>query len=194
MAFIDARLNSRYLYGFSGGPQFNTLRTVMANGYTRKKRMGYYPLHRFSTNYGLLSPQEQEELLAAFWVCGGGFDEFRFKDYNDFRAVDQVIGVGDGTTDPLQLLRNYTFGSVTFSRPITLPLGAVVKDSDDNTLSVTVNPTTGMATPAAPWPSGKVIRWSGEFDVKVSFEEDYTPLTAVASKVKESLVKLVEVR
>ena len=194
MAFIDARINSDYTYGFTGGPQWNTLKVDMANGHVRKNKDWALPLGKWSTNYALLSPQTQEALLAAFWVCGGGFSDFRFKDYNDFRAIDQVFGVGDGTSTPIQLVRNYQFGSVVFTRAISLPLNAIIKDQDNNVLAATVNPTTGMATPSSPWPNGKVLRWNGEFDVKASFEEDYNPFTAQASNVRECPVRIIEVR
>lgn len=194
MAFIDARINSDYLYGFTGGPQWNTLKVGMASGYTRKNKDWALPLGKWTTNYALLTPEKQEALLAAFWVCGGGFADFRFKDYNDFRAINQIIGVGDGTSDPIQLVRSYQFGSVYFTRPITLPLNAVIQDSDDVVIAATVNPTTGIATPTSPWPMGKVLRWNGEFDVKAAFEEDYNPFTAQASNVRECPVRIVEVR
>jgi len=194
MAFIDARINSDYTFGFVGGPQWKTLKVPMASGHNRKNKDWSLPLGRWQTNYALLTPANQEALLAAFWVCGGGFSNFRFKDYNDFRVIDQVIGVGDGTSTPLQLVRNYQFGSVVFTRPIKLPLHAVIKDQDDNVLGATVNATTGMATPTSPWPNGKVLRWNGEFDVKVEFEEDYNPFTAAASNIRECPVRILEVR
>lgn len=192
MSFINTRLNDRYLYGFTGGPQWNTLTTELRSGRQHRKKMRSMPRYRFATNFAALNPQEQESMLAAFNVCAGAFASFRFKDWNDFRALNQIIGVGDGTSAPLQLVRNYTFGAVTFTRPITLPINPVITDSDGNTITATVNATTGVATPAGTWPSGKVLRWSGEFDVRAHFSEDYNPLTAVGGGVRECRVEIEE--
>lgn len=193
-AFIDARINSRYRFGFVGGPQFNTLRVELQNGRVRKNRQWLYPIGKWSTDYALLSPAEREAMRAAFWACGGGFSDFRFRDWDDYKAVRQQFHVGDNTSDAKQLVRNYTFGSVTFSRPITLPVGAVIRDQDNNVLSCTVNPTTGMVTPAAPWPTGKAIFWDGEFDVRACFAEDYNPMTWEAGNVATCPVAIIESR
>ena len=193
MAFIDTRLNRHYLYGFRGGPMWNTRANELRSGRQYRIKGWSMPKHRYSTDYALLSEEEKNDLLNAFMVTAGAFASFRFRDWNDYRAVSQTIGVGDGTSDPIQLVRNYTFGSTTFTRPIQLPLNPVIRDEDNNVISATVGPTTGMATPDSPWPSGKVLRWDGEFDVRVHFSQDFNPLTAASSSVRECMVELEEV-
>lgn len=192
MAFIDTRLNDRYRYGFVGGPAWNTLDVRMASGRSRRKKLWSMPHHRYTANYATLNEAEKNDLLHAFMVSGGAFSAFRFKDWNDHTALNELIGVGDGTSTPMQLVKTYTFGPATFIRPITLPLGAVVRDSDGNTLTVTVNPLTGVVTPSSPWPNLKSIFWTGQFDVRVKFKDDFNPFTSAASNVRECVVELEE--
>lgn len=192
MAFIDARLNRNYMYGFQGGPRWNTLSTDLRSGRQIRIKRWSMPKHSYTANYAALSDVEKNEMLGAFMAAGGSFASFRFRDFNDYRAIAQTIGVGDGTSEPIQLVRNYQFGTTTFTRPITLPLGAVIRDSDNNIVAATVNPLTGLATPDAPWPNGKVLRWDGEFDVRVHFSADFNPLTAVGGGVRECMVEIEE--
>lgn len=192
--FIDARINSHYRYGFTGGPQWKTRTKELISGRVRKAKDWQYPIMRWQTDYALLSPAEREAMRAAFWACGGGFSDFRFKDWDDFRAVRQKIVVEAGTKTPAKLLRNYTFGSVTFSRPITLPMGVRVYDADNATLTVSVNATTGMVTPDANWPAGKDVFWDGEFDVRACFAEDYNPMTWDAGNIASCPVTIIESR
>lgn len=192
MAFIDTRLNSRYRYGFVGGPAWNTLDIRMASGKSRRKKQWAMPHHRYTANYATLNEAEKNQLLHAFMVSGGAFAAFRFKDWNDYTAIDEVIGTGDGTSSPMQLVKTYVFGPSSFTRTITLPLNAVLRDEDGNTLTVTVDPLTGLVTPASPWPSSKDISWTGEFDVRVKFKDDFNPFTSVASNIRECMVELEE--
>lgn len=194
MDFIDARINEHYLFGFTGGPQWNTMRNDLANGHVRKNKSWKYPLGKWTANYALLTPDEREAMRAAFWVCGGGFADFRFRDYDDFQAIEELFGIGDGSATPMQLVRNYTFGSVSFSRPIRLPLAVQVRDQDGATLAVTVDPLTGMATPDTAWPDGKELYWTGEFDVRACFESDYNPFTYERSNRVSFPVTIIESR
>lgn len=194
MSFIDARLNTRYRFGFTGGPQFNTLKKELPNGRVRKNRQWLYPIGKWTTDYALLNSAEREAMRAAIWACGGGFSDFRFRDWDDYRAERQQFHVGDNTANPKQLLRNYSFGSVTFSRPISLPLNVRVYDQDNSTLTATVDPLTGFVTPGAPWPLGKAIFWDGEFDVRACFEEDYNPMTWDSGVTSSCPVSIIESR
>lgn len=193
MAFIDARLNKRYGYGFQGGPQWNTISNPLRSGRERRMKAWSMPKYRFTANYATFSDAEKEELLGAFMAAAGSFASFRFRDWNDFKAIDQIIGVGDGTSTPMQLVRNYFFGSAVMTRPITLPLNPVVLDDDDQVIDVTVDPLTGIATPATNWPNGKVLRWNGKFDTRVHFASDFNPFTSQSPDIRTCTVELEEV-
>lgn len=191
MSFIDTRLNDRYRYGFVGGPRWNTLVVDMANGRNRRKKQWAMPHHEFTADYATFNAEEKAQLLSAFMAAGGAFSAFRFKDFNDWLAINQDIGTGDGTTDPMQLVRNYSFGPSLYTRAITLPLNAIITDYSGTVIPATVDPLTGLATPDDPWPEVP-LRWNGQFDVRVRFSEDFNPFTAASEQVGECTVRLVE--
>jgi len=192
MAFIDARLNDRYRFGFTGGPAWNTLKVDLQSGRTRRRKQWAMPHHKYTADFATLTESEKEVLLSAFMAAGGSYASFRFRDYNDFTATRQLIGSGDATDDPKQLVRNYLFGPSLYTRTITLPLEVVVRDEDDVEVPVTVDDETGLVTPVTTWPSGKALFWWGKFDVRVNFSSDYNPLTAVATGIREATIELEE--
>jgi uncharacterized protein (TIGR02217 family) len=174
MTFIDTRLSRKVSVGFSGGPSWNTRIVTMASGADRRNAEWALPHHRFTADYTLLDPAGQNEILIAFWAAMGQKDSFRFKDWNDFRATDQAMAIGDGTSTPRQLTKAYIFGPRTFTRNILLPIAStVVVTANGVPIAVTTNDTTGMITPSAPWPSGQVIKASFDFDVRVRFGSDF---------------------
>lgn len=192
MSFIDTRINSRYRFGFVGGPEWRTLIVQLQSGAERRKAMWALPHHRYTADYATLTPAEKETLLHTFIVCRGAFSTFRFLDWNDYTATDESLGTGDGTSDPIQLVKTYTFGASSYERTITLPYDVTVT-ANGTPISVTVDPLTGIATPVSPWPSGQALAWSGKFDVRVRFANDFNPFTSAAQQVREVSVELVEV-
>lgn len=191
MAFIDTRLNSRYRYGFTGGPGWNTLEFKLMSGRSRRSKGWAMPHHRYTADYATFNEAEKNEMLHAFMVAGGSFSAFRFKDWNDWQATNEPLGIGDGTSAPVQLVKTYTFGPTTFTRTITLPLNAVVYENGVPK-AVTVDPLTGLVTPTTPWTLGATLSADFEFDVRVTFGADFNPFTSAASDVRECTVDLVE--
>jgi uncharacterized protein (TIGR02217 family) len=193
MTFIDTRLSSCVGINFSGGPEWSTLAREMANGIGLYRGNWAMPHHRYTADYTLFKPEEQNEILAAFIACRGRVHSFRFKDWNDYQANDQAMEAGDGTSDPRQLTKAYTFGTQTYVRTILLPLvSTVVITANGAPISVTVDPLTGMVTPDATWPSGQVIRSSFEFDVRVRFGADFIPFDREGRTIARVTVPLVE--
>lgn len=195
MTFIDTRLSECVGQSFSGGPEWNTLVRQMANGISRRRGNWSMPHHKYTADYAVLDPEEQNEILAAFIACRAQVHSFRFKDWNDYKADDQAMEAGDGTSTPRQLTKAYTFGVETYVRTILLPIvSTVVITANGTPITVTTNPLTGMVTPAAPWPSGQVIRAEFEFDVRVRFGMDFVPFArdALSRNVGRTTVEIVE--
>lgn len=193
MTFIDTRLSQRVNAGFTGGPEWNTLARQMANGIGTFRGNWAMPHHKYTANYTLLDPEGQNELLSAFIVCRARVHSFRFKDWNDYRATNQAMEAGDGTSTPRQLTKTYTFGTEAYVREILLPIAStVVVTANGTPITVTADALTGMVTPAAPWPSGQVIKASFEFDVRVRFGSDYIPFDRPGRNIAEVTVELVE--
>ena len=194
MTFINERLLDSVGRGFSGGPMFNTRVTDLANGDENRNGEWAMPKHKFTADYALLDPREQNEVLHAIWVTRGRLHSLRYKDWNDFRIRSQSLGTGDGGSVARQLVKTYTFGPSTYTRDITLPIDTTLAVTANGTpLAVTVDDETGLITPVATWPSGQAIVVTYcEFDVKVRFGADWYPFSQEADTLARCTVDLLE--
>lgn len=176
MAFVETRLNTTVRYGFTGGPMFNTRVRQLANGAERRNRKRDYALWNFKAPYQRMTPALYAEIYAAFLSVGGKADGFRFKDWADYSATGQSLGAAPaGTSDAVQLVKTYAFGSAGYTRIIKKPVaGTVTVYLATAPVTGTIDTTTGLFTPSAPWGSG-ALTGDFEFDVPVRFDTDYLP-------------------
>lgn len=188
---IDHRVNDRYLYGFVGGPQWNTLVTSLRNGTNLRNKDWPMPKAKYTANYTTLNEAEKEAMLATFWVAGGSWKTFRFKDWNDYRVTAMAMAVPATSSTPIQLTKTYTFGPASIIRDIKLPLFVSLFFDGVLFTDYTLDPLTGIATPDTTWPTG-TPSWTGQFDVCVRFANDFNPFTSMASDIRECNVDLVE--
>ena len=172
MPFIEERLLDCVGYGTRGGPTFKTRKIGLRSGIVRRNPLRSRPLYRFLVLYNNLQPDDHAEVIAAFNACYGGVFSFRLKDWADFEATNELLPVlGTGSPQTLQLVKTYTFGSQAIARPIRKPVaGTVTMTHNGASQSFSIDTTTGMVTFTAP--ATHAIRWSGEFDVPVMFEDD----------------------
>jgi uncharacterized protein (TIGR02217 family) len=175
MAFIERRLLECVADGTSGGPTWRTRKIQLRNGIVRRNPLRARPLYRFTLNYrNLLAPQHAA-VIAAFNACFGGVHSFRWRDWEDYQAADELLPVlGTGAEQQIQLVKTYSWGAQAVERRIRKPvLGSVTVTADGSPLAATVDYTTGIITLTAG--SGDILRWSGQFDVPVMFEQDELP-------------------
>ena len=191
--FINQRLSLGVASGFMGGPQWNTTVNPLASGRELRNQNWKYPRQQYTANVGAFNQNDLNELLALFYACAGQWGAFRFSDRVDYTAVAQTLLVVSGAMTPAQLVKNYTFGSLTFARPIQAPVdGTVVVSTGGTPIAGTYDSTTGLFTPTANWPSTPV-QWSGQFDVWVRFTADYMPFKAVRPDLLTADIDLLEV-
>lgn len=195
MTHIDTRLLPNVKTGFAGGPMWNTRITPLASGQETRNAEWSMPHHKFTADYVLLDPRDQNEVLHAFWVARGSAHTFRYKDWNDFKIRAQSLGTGDGGSTARQLIKTYTFGPSSYTRTVTLPIEATLQvTANGSPLAVTVDDETGLITPVSTWPSGQaIVVVYAEFDVKVRFGADYYPFVQQDPKIAECTVDLLEV-
>ena len=193
MSFIDVQINAKTNIGFAGGPEWRTLVVQMASGRNRRRQEWSMPHHKYTADYTTLRPQDQNDILAAFIAAKGQMHTFAMRDWNDYRARGEVIGQGDGTDTPVQLIKTYTFGPASYVRPITLPVERSVRVYQGGVLvPSTVDRLTGLVTPDAPWEDGADITADFDFNVRVRFASDYFPFTRDSNVSAQTTVELVE--
>ncbi|AMW36137.1 hypothetical protein [Xanthomonas phage XAJ2] len=194
MAFLNQRLSEEVAYGFSGGPSWQTLIIEMDNGNEARNAQWLYPKHRYTAAYEDIAETARDAILQAFHACRGRLHAFRFKDWNDYKAVSEpVINIQVGTRNPAQLIKAYEFGTEQSTRLIQAVSSATLIGPNGANVPGSVDLTTGLFTPSANWAAGSYF-WSGEFDVWVRFDNDYNAFTIGSWQHHSANIELVEVR
>ena len=175
--FIETpRFPTAISYGSAGGPGF---KTFVFNGHSaiETRRLDWNQVKaRYTINEAIKDMADFDTVRAYFYNCRGKAVGFRFKDWADFQATDEVLGTGDGVNRVFYLKKLYGAGSVfEYSRRIFKPVsGTVVPKVDGVSVAATIDTTLGTVTYSVPnTPAdGTVITATFEFDVPVRFDTD----------------------
>ncbi len=172
-------------YGSSGGPQWKTSVFTADSGFEQRNVDWSSTRAAYQVEQSIKTQDQMDVLTEFFFNRKGKAYGFRFKDWNDFSASQQIIGTGDGSTHSFQLIKTYTSAqtesgeSYTYTRNITKPnwntVAGVTVDGTVVTapLNYTVDYTTGIITFSAAPASGAVIKIGYyEFHVPVRFDID----------------------
>lgn len=162
-------------------------------------------------SYGLLTSSDPlgdyAAILAIWRAHRGSLYPFRFRNWGDYTADDEIFGTGDGsetefqlvkTYDPCQILLN-TPGDLFYVREITLPvLTGLTIEVDGTPQTIVTDYTiteTGLVTFTTPPTNTKLCTWGGEFDDLVRFDIERLPiilnesdLTAIGSMAIKEVI------
>lgn len=142
-------------------------------------------------SYSLLNstnPTGDFRSILALWRAHfGSLYPFRFKDWGDYQATNELIGTGDGSRTTFQLVKTYdpsqillnTPGTLFYVRSITLVTGTPTIKVDGVTKTPVTDYTissSGLVTFVSAPASTKPVTWTGEFDVPVRFDTDQLPV------------------
>ena len=171
MAFDEVKIPDSIAEGSKGGPQFNTIVVATASGAEQRIALWQQALRRWDIQYGVRLESEADELIAFFNARLGRLNGFRWKDWNDFEAIDSPQTVYD--TNKIQLYKRYTSGGVNHDRKIVKPVAASVTLTRNGSAftDFTFSTTTGIITLAGGNYTGTWMA-SFEFDVPVRFDSD----------------------
>lgn len=176
-SFIDVRLLEDIGYGTQVILSNKILRKPVRSGIIRRRG-----LRRSARQYTILVkkliPRDNRSVANAFIVCSDG-ESFRLRDQTDYAVDNQILTVGTGAEQTIQLFKLYEFGIASRQRPIRKPVaGTVTLSAPTPPTGVSIDYTTGMATFTAT--AAEVVRFSCEFDVPVMFADDSLAMSAVA--------------
>ena len=204
MGRIAKVLDEQVDYGFEGGPGYSTGVVELENGFEERESEWEFARHRYSASFGEIEDDDRDAIIATFHTCRGRRHSFLFKDWNDFVADGEEVEVPveyEGTTDPIQMYKRYTFMNQPYlpGDPYTIRVVQALKSATlyqaDGVTPVpgVFNLLTGTFTPTDPWAAGvNLYRWSGEFYVWVRFEADYNPMTINSWRANTASVDLLE--
>lgn len=190
---IDYRLPSRVAAGFKGGPEWETRMRALRSGRELRNRKWLYPRYRYTANIGAFNATDRQALIGVFMAAAGKHMLFRFKDPTDFIVAGEPLSPTIGTSAPVQLSRRYPFGPSSGVALLQAPVaGTLVVRLNGTPISVTVDTTTGIVTPGAPWAAG-TYTFDCQYDRWVRFDSDWGAFTASAQGVWTAEIDLVEV-
>lgn len=130
------RLNENVERGALGGARFNTSVLELDSGFEKRNANWSVPRSEFDVGFGLLLKFQEDpadtmldvdELINFFYIVQGKAFSWRMKDWSDFeigyengsQLDPQFLALGDGATTVFQAFKRYTFGGLTFDRPLT---------------------------------------------------------------------------
>lgn len=178
MAFDDVRLPEDIERGAKGGPRFMTTIIQFASGIEQRNQDWDQQRCEYDIGYGIESKEDWMDVLSFFYARRGRHRGFRYKDWADYQATDEILGIGDDVNRVFQLQKTYG----TYVRKILRPVNGTVKvyvDGVQRLAGFAINYSTGVITFNAPIGSdpvfpatGQVVSASFDFDVPVRFESD----------------------
>ena len=176
MVFLEQTLELGLNFGASYGPRFSTAIATQSDGQEQRRAMWSQPLIVANLAGRAVDKIELDYLLDFHASVKGSAYGFRLRDWSDYKSGLTAIGTGNGTTQTWQLIKRYTVGSYTTTRPITKPVAGSLTLYLNGVATATgwsLNTTTGVLTTNL---TG-AIAVDFEFDVPVRFAEDQIKFT-----------------
>ena len=175
MAFVEVQFPPDISYGSSGGPGYSTDIVITQGGHEQRNINWSQARARYNVAHGVKTQAQLEALIAFFRARKGRAHGFRFKDWSDFEAAGEVIGIGDNAETEFQLIKNYSSGGTSEQRSIRKPMSGSVQIYLDSALQVSgwsVDTATGIITFDNAPGTDVVIQADFAFDVPVRFDTD----------------------
>jgi len=146
MAFAEVQLDVNISFGARGGPEFETdIVTTDSKAEFRNANIDI-PLSRWMVGHNIKTRTEFNLLVSFFRIRKGRLTGFRFKDWMDFRATDEVL-VLDGSRT-VQLIKSYV-SVTTDTRNIVKPTAspaATFRRNASPFSALSLDTTTGVVT------------------------------------------------
>jgi uncharacterized protein (TIGR02217 family) len=200
MSFHDVRFPVEVGQGSRGGAGFKTEVTELDSGAEGRVSFWSAPRHRYDVSYGVRSMEDLAEIKRFYMARQGALNSFRYKDWLDFTTnatnpshtlsagvKDQQMlpTTGDNSRTVFQLTKRYISGINTHVRTIALPVEGTIRvwvNGVELTIGsqFNVNYTTGEVTFTTAPGNGQAVEWSGQFDVKVRFDNSADTLLSAA--------------
>lgn len=175
MSFEEIRFPEDIAYGSSGGPAYSTDVVTTLGGHEQRNSNWSAARARYNVAHGVKTQAQLDTLLAFFRARKGRAQGFRFKDWTDYRAVNQLLATGNGGDTQFRLVKHYESGESAESRLISKPVEGTVRIFVDGALQtegVSIDHTSGGVVFAQAPADGAEIRADFAFDVPVRFDTD----------------------
>ncbi len=175
MAFHEVRFPTDISYGSSGGPEFSTDIIITHSGYEQRNINWAAARAKYNIAHGVKTNDQLKDMIGFFRARQGRAYGFRFKDWTDYSAIAEYIGIGNAVKTQFQLVRNYTSGNESVTRDVKKPVNGTLKiyfNGVQQNSGWSVNVTSGLVTFVSAVANSVVITADYEFDVPVRFDTD----------------------
>jgi len=165
------RLDLGINYGAIATPSFKTEILEDGKGFEQRNPKWTYPLHTFQIGDRTINKELLDYLTAFFMKVRGKSRPFLWKNWSDYKAINQSIGIGDGIKTHSQLVKRYGMSnplSVPITKPVSGSLSLTVVGINNTAWSLNAN--TGLVTFSSA-PIGAIAA-SFEFDFLVKSSVD----------------------
>lgn len=169
--FHNTRLPADVERGARGGPGFSTSIASLASGHEQRNIRWSEARSSWNIGYGIRRREDFDAVYAFFLNRRGRGYAFRYKDWLDFKASNEPVGIVSGDDTRRRLIKTYNDEVTSYVRLVVLPV--------QETLVVYVN---GIATIDYVLEAGGIIRFpsnpgavvhaSFEFDIPARFDID----------------------
>ena len=180
MSFHEEVFPIRIAYGANGGPKFKTTVLELGSGFEKRNADWSHVRGEYDVAYGLKTQEELDEIRDFFMARRGRMYGFRFRDWQDYKLEDHLIGVTDGATTTFQAFKRYQSGAVYYDRKLhKLEQGTVSVKIGTTPVASSVDHDTGEinvsdAAGAAP---GEPVLLTCQFHIPVRFDTDHIATT-----------------
>lgn len=203
---LKSYIEPKFSWGWVGGQSFSTEIQEMGNGAEKRRGRWVYGRHRFRLNFSHLTREMFLSLKGHHGVCRGMLHGFLFLDWQDYEAVDELFGTGDGTTTVFQLTKITTRDGYPYRRLVTAlyqpgPSGTAVQVNPTITVNnvaeagVTFDHDRATVTFSSPPAVDAALRWSAPyFSMWVRYNRDELPFAFDQPEGLYGDVELIEIK
>ena len=174
-SFLEIQFPADISYGSSGGPEFSTDITELDSGKEQRNINWSTSRARYNASHGIKLDEQLTELISFFRIVKGRAFGFRFKDWLDYKAENQIIGTGDNSKTEFQLKKKYIFETYEVERDIKKPVDGTVKlylNASLQSSGFSIDYTSGLITFDTAPANDVIVRADFEFDVPARFDSD----------------------
>ena len=174
--------------------EYNTIINKSKNGNELRIPNYDYPLLSYNVINDIKTKKELEDIINFFKLVKGRAYGFKFKDWLDYKVINQNIAVADREQKDFQLIKTYNINNKLQTRKITKPKQVSIFINNQNiTTNISINYENGIITFNTPPEKDTIISASFEFYVPVRFDNDKIEIVMKNEKVGEIKdLKIVE--
>ncbi|WP_231726163.1 phage distal tail protein, Rcc01695 family [Rickettsia rhipicephali] len=156
-----------------GKPEFSTSHAITKSGREARHLDRNYGCQKYLIKNARLSSTEFEQFNNFFKAIRGSNFALRFRNYADYREINEVIAKGDSNLNKLQLRKIYSDPIAPYERVITKPVNnsVILYINNVRTMGI-VDYNDGIVTLPSPLGQDVILTADFTFDVAVRFSID----------------------